>query len=31
MLSMEKLAVEMMFTLPKPLAHLFGHLINIVF
>ena len=31
MLSKEKLRVETIFTLPKPLGHLFCHLVNIVF
>ena len=30
MLSKEKLRVETIFTLPKPLAHLLCHLVNIV-
>ena len=31
MFSKEKLRVETIFTLPKPLGHLFCHLVNIVF
>jgi len=31
MLPLEGLKVEMMFTLPKPLANLFCHLVNVVF
>ena len=31
MLSMERLIAETMVTLPKPLAHLFCRLVNIVF
>ena len=31
MLSKEKLRVETIFTLPKPVAHLFYHHVNILF